>query len=126
MKLPPRISAAEWEIMEVLWQRAPLTASEVVRELAGHTDWKDQTIRTMLGRLVRKQAVAYRADGKTYHYRPAVTRAQCVHTAGQSFVARMFDGATAAMLIHFVKNQPLTVSEIAELQAVLREKKKGV
>jgi BlaI family transcriptional regulator, penicillinase repressor len=121
----PRISAAEWEVMEVLWRKHPLTARDVVRQLTPHKAWKDLTIRSMLGRLVRKKAVGFHADGKTYHYRPLVTREQCVQDVSQSFLERVFEGATASLLLHFVEKKSLTKKELAELEAILRQKKKG-
>jgi BlaI family penicillinase repressor len=120
----PRISEAEWEVMEVLWRKHPLTALEVVQQLAPHKAWKDLTIRSMLGRLVRKKAVGFRAEGKTYYYRPLVTREQCVQQVSQSFLERVFEGATASLLIHFVEKKSLTKKELAELEAILRQKKK--
>ncbi len=125
MSQAPRISEAEWEVMEVLWRRSPLTALEVVQELASHKQWKDQTIRTMLGRLVRKKALAFKANGKVYHYRPIVAREQCVREESQSFLERVFEGATGSLVLHFVKNKPLTPEELTELESILRQKRKG-
>jgi BlaI family penicillinase repressor len=125
MKALPRISQAEWDVMEVLWRESPLTALEVVQRLSSRKEWKDLTIRSMLGRLVRKKALGFEAEGKTYHYRPLVTREQCVQHVSQSFLERVFEGATAALLIHFVEKKSLTKKELAELEAILRAKKKG-
>jgi BlaI family penicillinase repressor len=125
MSRTPRISEAEWEVMEVLWRKHPLTALEVVRQLAPHKDWKDLTVRSLIGRLVRKKAVGFRADGKTYLYRPLLTREQCVRGLSQSFLEKAFEGATASLLIHFVETKSLTKEELSELEAVIRQKKKG-
>jgi BlaI family penicillinase repressor len=103
----PRISEAEWEVMEVLWRKHPLTALEVVRQLASH------------------KAVGFEAEGNVYHYRPLVTRDQCVQKVSQSFLERVFEGATASLLIHFVEKKSLTHKELAELEAILRQKRKG-
>lgn len=124
MSKVPRISSAEWEVIEILWRKHPLTALEVVQELAPRKKWKDLTIRTMLGRLVRKKAVGFEADGKTYYYRPLVTREQCVQDVSQSFLERVFEGATASLLLHFVEKKTLTKKELAELEAILKQKKK--
>lgn len=124
MSKVPRISSAEWEVIEVLWRKHPLSALEVVQELAPRKKWKDLTIRTMLGRLVRKKAVGFEADGKTYYYRPLVTREQCVQDVSQSFLERVFEGATASLLLHFVEKKTLTKKELAELEAILKQKKK--
>jgi BlaI family penicillinase repressor len=125
MRKAPRISEAEWEVMEVLWRESPLTALEVVQRLAPHKEWKDLTIRSMLGRLVRKKAVGFQAEGKTYHYSPLVTREHCVQDVSQSFLERVFAGATGSLLIHFVEKKSLTKKELAELEAILRQQKKG-
>jgi BlaI family penicillinase repressor len=98
MAQTPKISEAEWEVMEVLWKQSPLTALEVVQELASHKEWKDQTIRTMLGRLVRKKALTFRADGKIYFYRPLVTREHCVRVESRTFLDRVFGGAAKPLL----------------------------
>ena len=120
----PRISDAEWEVMEILWRRSPLTALEVVQELAPRKPWKDQTIRTMLSRLIRKKALGFRAEGKIYFYRPLVTREHCVRVESRSFLDRMFGGAAKPLLAQMVQEAKLTREEIAELKQLLMEKEK--
>ena|SRR5882762_2287237 len=123
--MPPtaNISEAEWEVMEILWRKSPLTALEVVRQL-NHKAWKDQTIRTMLGRLVRKKVLTYRADGKLYHYRPLVTRDHCVRVESHSFLHRIFRGAPQPLLVHMVQDAKLSREDIAELRRLLAKKEK--
>jgi BlaI family penicillinase repressor len=118
------ISEAEWEVMEVLWRRSPLTALEVVQQLAPHRAWKDQTIRTMLGRLVRKKVLTFRADGKTYFYRPLVTREHCVRVESRSFLDRIFGGAAKPLLVQMVQDTDLSREDINELKALLAKKEK--
>jgi BlaI family penicillinase repressor len=118
----PRISEAEWQVMEVLWQKSPLTSQEVVARLVAQTEWKDQTIRTMLSRLIQKGAVGFTAEGRTYHYRPLVSRADCVQQVSESFLDRVFDGATQALLLHFVKSKKLSVKDLDELKNILNQK----
>ena len=55
MKL--KISQSELEVMDVLWQEAPLGSAEVVARLATKKDWSARTIKTLLSRLVEKQAL---------------------------------------------------------------------
>ena len=40
----PRIAESEWRVMKVLWQKAPLTANEIVDILVKNTNWKPKTI----------------------------------------------------------------------------------
>jgi BlaI family penicillinase repressor len=120
----PKISQAEWVVMEVVWRDHPITAIEVVRNLAQHKQWQDQTIRTMLRRLVRKKALTFKAEGNTYFYSPAVSREQCARMESQSFLGRVLGGAVQPLLVQLVQEAPLSAAEIAELRRILREKEK--
>lgn len=122
MPRPPRISEAEWEVMEAIWSRHPITAQDIVETLGPERDWKDQTIRTMLARLVKKGALSTTPEGKRYLYRPLFTREQCVRNESSSFLEKVFDGASASLLLHFVQNTRLNKKEIAELKKLLDEK----
>jgi BlaI family penicillinase repressor len=124
MTQPPRISEAEWVVMEVVWRRHPVTALEVVQQLSHYKQWQDQTIRTMLRRLIRKKALSYRAEGKTYYYSPAVSREQCVRGESRSFLERVFGGAAHPLLVQLVQEAKLSQEEIAELKRILRDKEK--
>lgn len=131
----PQISDAEWEVMKVVWDHGPLTAGDVVRRLAdvpaGHPAraWRPRTVKTLLARLVRKAAVAARAEGgddageaKRYLYRARVARDQVVRQESRSFLARVFDGSVAPALLHFLEDARLTPDEIDQLrQTLLRE-----
>jgi BlaI family penicillinase repressor len=122
-KLPP-ISDAEWEVMNVFWQRStPLMASDVVDFLASEKAWSPRTIKTLLNRLIKKGALKFEPVGKSYRYRPGIGRDQCVRAATQSFISRVFAGSPGPMLIHFVNQTDLTTAEIAELRRLLENKR---
>ena len=120
----PRISEAEWEILSILWKKAPLTAAQVfaARPLP---DWKLNTVRTFLARLEKKGAVRTeeRAEAAKQYF-PAVSREACVRQESDSFLARVFEGGTAALLLHFAQRKRLSAGELAELEAILAHKRK--
>src|SRR5205809_3657762 len=118
----PRISEAEWQVMDVLWTSSPQTAGDVVVALAPTTDWTPATIKTMLNRLVRKGALKFKAEGKRYHYWPAVSREACIRTEARTFIDRLFGGAVAPLLAHFVEDAKLSKEEIAHLRRLLDRK----
>ena len=120
----PKISDSEWLIMDVLWRRHPATAAEIAQELSPRTQWHDQTVRTMLRRLIDKKAVKFRAEGKTYYYEPAVTRERCVHLESRSFLERVFGGSAKPLLIHMMQDADLSQDDIAELKRLLAKRGK--
>lgn len=115
------ISEAEWRVMEVLWE-GPRTSREVVERLAADTGWSPKTIKTLLGRLVRKGALGYEEIGNRYLYRPRVTRGQAVRAEGRSFVERVFGGDAASALLHFARQTELSPAEVEELERLLEGK----
>ena len=123
MPKPPRISEAEWQVMDVLWAAdAPRTANDVVDALAGRSEWSSATIKTMLNRLVKKGALKFRADGKRYLYAPAVSRDACVRSETRGLVDRLFGGSVVPLLAHFVEDHKLSRAEIEQLRKLLDKK----
>ena len=57
---PERISEAEHAVMEMLWQQSPRTAADVCSALGDQRGWSLATVKTLLGRLVQKNAIAAR------------------------------------------------------------------
>ena len=62
------ISEAEWEIMRVVWANKAVTSREVIDILESKMAWKESTIKTLLGRLVDKQALETTKEGRKFIY----------------------------------------------------------
>lgn len=122
MKAIPRISDTEWEIMRVIWARHPISAADIIGQLAAQdASWHPKTARTLLARLVAKKALRFEARGRLYVYEPAVTEAECIASASGSFVDRVFGGSLKPLLLHFVAQRRLTRKDLDELRSLLDE-----
>jgi BlaI family penicillinase repressor len=118
----PNITESEWHLMEILWERSPRSASEMARELKEATGWAENTVRTLLTRLIDKGAVVACEDddgGRARRFRPAMRREDCVKAESESFLARIFQGAAKPLLIHFARDARLTSEEVKELKKLL-------
>ncbi|KQX51711.1 hypothetical protein ASD40_06390 [Paenibacillus sp. Root444D2] len=124
MKSVPHISDAEWEVMKVLWAKAPCTANEVIEVLEAQTDWKPKTVRTLLNRLAQKQAISYSQENRVYAYFPLVSEDECVKSETQSFLKRIYGGAFKPLLVNFLKEEQLSAEDIKELKNILEDKTK--
>lgn len=120
----PQISDAEWEVMKVLWSNSPRTANEVIEVLEDRTDWKPKTIRTLLNRLVQKQAISYSQEGKVYAYYPVVSEDECVKSETATFLKRIYGGSFKPLLVNFLKEEKLSSEDIKELKHILDGKAK--
>ncbi|HXH38569.1 MAG TPA: BlaI/MecI/CopY family transcriptional regulator [Thermoanaerobaculia bacterium] len=124
MPKPPRISEAEWEVMNVLWESSPRAANEVADEICQRMRWHPKTVKTLLGRLVRKGALRYREEGNRYLYSPALPRGRFVDAESRSFVERVFGGHAAPALVHFVETMDLSDDDLQELRSMIDRKQK--
>lgn len=109
--------------MQVLWSRAPLSAEEIIDQLSRKSNRHPKTVKTLLNRLIKKKALTFQKEGRSYLYRPAVTERECVAAESQSFLQRVFGGALTPMLAHFVRQRKLSEKELQELEQILRGKK---
>jgi len=116
----PDISDSEWSVMEALWESSPQTASELTKTLQPTRNWAENTVRTLLARLVEKRALKTSENhAGTRTYLPAVNREACVRAEGESFMQRVFGGAAKPLLVHFAQNSRLTPAEVRELKKIL-------
>lgn len=123
MKTRIRISESEWEVMNIVWEKTPVPAGEVVELLETKKGWRERTTRTLINRLVKKGVLRAERDGKRFLYRPKLTKEDCVQKESRSFLERVFGGEPAAMLIHLVSQTKLSQEEVEELQRILKQKK---
>ncbi len=124
MPKPPQISDAEWEVMNVLWESSPRAAAEVADELCERMKWHPKTVKTLLGRLVKKGALRYREEGNRYLYTPAYPRDRFVAVESRSFIDRVFGGKATPALVHMVETMDLSDDDLRELRAILDRRQK--
>ena len=122
MRKTPKISEAEWEVIQVLWKTSPMTANDIVEKLTAKTPWKRETIRTLINRLVQKKAIAFEKKGRQYDYFPLVTETECLRAESESFLRRFGGRSIEPMLAAFVEEKQLSAAKIAKLRQILDEK----
>lgn len=119
-----RISEAEQAVMEALWARSPLTANEVADEVAPARGWTLATVKTLLSRLVAKQAVETAPDGKRFLYSPRIARADFAAGESKRLVERLFGGSAAGLFAHLAEAEALTDKDLNQIEALLKELRK--
>lgn len=116
-----KLTESEWQIMNALWQEHPATAREIAGRLPDEIRWAYTTIKTLLSRLVVKQAVSERKQGNASVYEPLVTRDRARRSAVRSLLNQAFDGAVEPMLHFLARDRKLSDAQRRELARLLRE-----
>lgn len=122
MKSLPQISEAEYEVMRIIWQYAPISTNEIVEKLEATTSWNPKTIQTLIKRLVTKQAVTYVKEGRMFVYTPLVAENEYVSQESNTFLKKYYNGNLSAMLSAYLDSDRLSESEINDLRNLLDKK----
>jgi BlaI family transcriptional regulator, penicillinase repressor len=121
MSAPESISEAESAVLAVLWDKQTATAEDVVAALAKPRGWQESTVKTLLGRLLKKGAVHARKDGRRFIYSPALARAEWLSRESESLLNRLFGGRVAPLVAHFSQHSKLSKRDIRELKRLIEE-----
>ena len=113
------ISNAEFEVLDALWQQYPATANEIVERLNKEKQWHDKTVKTLLNRLVKKEAISFEKEQRRYLYFPLVEREAYTQYESQSLIERMFSGRVSPLIAGFAKNKNLQKDDIEELKQII-------
>ena len=116
---PIKIAPTEWEILEILWEKAPLSASEIFEHLPPESDWNVKTVRAFLDRLIRKTAVKRRKIHGIFVFEPTLERSKCLKWESRSFLDRFFRGNPVSMISHFLQEENFSTEDLARLAKLL-------
>ena len=120
MKKEINISDSEWTVMEYLWDNPMVTITEIRKALSS-TGWSDSTIKTLVRRLVSKNAVAINDEAATFRYYPLLTQQECRLNETKSFINRVYDGSVSMLVTNLAADSNLTDKETEELLALIEK-----
>ncbi len=119
------ISDGEWRIMKALWQGEDeepdkkMTLKEIAEAVAD-SGWSYTTVRTMVGRLVEKEAItADESHPRNFLYSPAISEEACRKEEMKGFIDRIFDGSAKLMVSSLVSGKNLTKEEQKALLKII-------
>lgn len=115
------ITDAEREVMEVLWRQAPRSTEEIVTETGPVRGWKEGTVKSLVNRLLRKQAVTAVREGRRYLYSPLISRETYLFEESKGVLDRLFGGHVAPLVAHFSEHRKLSKKDVAQLRKLLQD-----
>lgn len=114
----------EERVMDVIWQRTPLTVREVCRHLGGSRARAYTTVMTTLDRLYRKGLLARQKSGPAFLYSPAMSRDEYHRRIVEETVSRLMTQSADPVLAAFV-DVAATIDEanLARLERLIAKRK---
>ena len=118
------ITAAEWLIMEVLWDKGPLKMADIVSALSKKTKWSRTTVLTLARRLEDKGAIGTERSSKAFIYAPLVSEKDAQRQVLEQFIDQYFRGQPYLLARRIVDGKILNKDEQRKLRDKLSRKKK--
>ena len=120
-----KLSDAEWTVMNVVWNRKPVSVRDVLERIESQTCWAYSTTKTVLTRLAEKGVLKTHKRANVTYFEPAVSRRTARRSALRSLVSKAFDGTVSSLVHHMVAQERLSKSDKAKLLAMLRQVDRG-
>lgn len=118
-----QISDAEWQVMKIIWMQGEQTSSDLIRVLAERFDWSKSTIQTLLARLVEKECLTRKKEGKFFVYSALLTLDQSRDLLVQDIKDKVCSRRIKNLLADLIKECDFTQADLEDLEAVISEKK---
>ena len=119
------LTAAEWHLMECLWEASPRTGREATDYLEQHAGWSRSTTLTMLRRMTDKGFISCSEKDGIKVYAPLLPREDAQRRTTEDFLHRVYHGSVSMLMSAITQKQELSRQEIDELYAILRQAEKG-
>lgn len=117
----PRPTAAEMEILAVLWERGPCTVRQVHDVLADRRGTGYTTVLKLLQIMAGKGLVVRDETDRSHVYRSAQDRGAVQGELVGDLIDRAFAGSTSQLVMRALSQRPTDSQELAEIRAMLDE-----
>lgn len=118
-----QISDAEWQVMKIIWMQGKQTSTDLIRVLAERFDWSKSTIQTLLARLVEKECLTRKKEGKFFVYSALLTLDQSRDLLVQDIKDKVCSRRIKNLLADLITECDFTQADLEDLEAVISEKK---
>jgi BlaI family penicillinase repressor len=118
MRRPPELTAAEFNVMKVLWKLGTATVADTRAELTrrGGNELAYTTVMTLLGRLATKGAVQVDKSREPFVYQPAFRRESVLRERLRDFLHQVFDGEADSLVLRLVEDESLSLDELRDIE----------
>ena len=123
---PQKPTAAELEILQVLWDRGPSTVREVHDALQEEKALGYTTVLKLMQIMTTKGLVRRNEDQRAHVYEAQQPAEKTKRQLAADMLERVFDGSARELMLHALATQRSTRQEIEELRNLLDEHERNL
>lgn len=108
---------SEAKVMEIIWQKYPISAKEISLIAAETIGWNKNTTYTVIKKLEAKGFIHREDPG--FICTPLVSQSRMQKAQADSLLQKVFRGSRKALFSALLEDEPLTEEEVAELRRLI-------
>ena len=117
------LTAAELRLMDILWERGPVTVNDVMDALPEEPPLAYNTVLTTLRILERKGYVRHQKNSRAFVFSPVIDHRQASRSAVGYVVSRFFRNSPKALVLRILEDQQLDPRQLQRLRQMIEESK---
>lgn len=126
MKPIQKLTALEWEVMDLVWQEnQPVSVREILIQGYPGGNKAYTTVQTVMNHLVEKGYLNKNKKGLVNFYEAIHRKEEIMKKETSGFVKKVYNGSFQALANYIVDSNSLTTEEIKELKNLITEKEKN-
>ncbi len=110
---------SELKVMEVIWEKEPISAKEVSLLLGDRIGWNKNTTYTIIKKLVEKGLVERQEPNFICSSR--IKREEARQAETKSLIERFYQGSKKKFFAAFLQNEKLSEEELQELKEMIEK-----
>lgn len=123
--MPYQVTEAEMKILALLWERSPLTITQITAELKEATGWDKHAVISLLKRMLAKGTIREEETKPAKRYYPLASREKVSIEQTRSLLGRLYEGKPVLLMSAMVREGGLSAGEIDELMEMLKRAREG-
>lgn len=118
-------TAAELEILTLLWEKSPQTVKEIHDQLIKHKDVGYTTTLKIMQIMLSKGILKREPDGKSHLYYPVVEKKQTQGRILNTLVETAFGGSAASLVMQVLGNHKASKEELDKIKDLIQHIEKN-
>ena len=117
--MTPKVFESEYRFCEILWEKEPVSSSELAKLCFERLEWKKSTTYTVIKRLTERGVI--RSENAIVT--SLVSRQEIQARESAELVEKNFSGSLPAFIAAFASQKNLSKEEIEEIQSLIDQYK---
>ena len=117
----PKPTAAELEILDILWEMRRATVGEIHKTISDRRPTAYTTVLKLMQIMHEKGLVQRDEKGKAHVYRPAQSKRQTQSRLVTDLLNKAFRGSALKLVQHVLETKPASPEELAEIRKLIAD-----